>query len=61
MHSKGGVRQEEWEREGQNSGEQRHEICGRVRGGEHEVNKMDTTVTSRKESREFEGGRFVVD
>ena len=34
MHNKGGKRQEGWEREGQNSGEQRHEeICGRERNG----------------------------
>ena len=33
-HSKGGMRQEGWEREVQNSGEQRHEeICGRKRDG----------------------------
>ena len=30
-------------------------------GGEHEVYKTDTTETSRKESREFEGGGFGVD
>ena len=29
-------------------------------GGEHGVNKMDTTGTFRKESREFEGGGFGV-
>ena len=29
-------------------------------GGEHVVNKMDITVTFRKESREFEGGGFRV-
>ena len=47
-----------------NSGEQRDdEICGRERDGgeEHEVYKMDTTRTFRKESREFEGGGFGVD
>ena len=27
-------------------------------GGVHGVNNMDTTGTFRKESREFEGGRF---
>ena len=43
------------DREGQNSGEQRHyEICGRERDGEHGVYKMDITGTFRKESREFE-------
>ena len=32
MHIKGGMRQEGWEWEGQNSGEHRHEeICGRER------------------------------
>ena len=30
-------------------------------GGVHKVNKMDTTETFRKESREFEGGGFGVD
>ena len=30
-------------------------------GGEHGEYKMDTTGTFRKESREFEGGRFGVD
>ena len=34
MHNKGSKRQEGWEREGKNSGEQRHEeICGRERDG----------------------------
>ena len=58
------MRQEGWEREGQNSGEQRHsEICGRERDGEGNtgVYKMDNTRTFRKESREFEGGGFGVD
>ena len=60
------MRQEGWEWEGQNSGEQRHwEICGRERdgagNGEHGVYKMDITGTFRKESREFEGGGFGVD
>ena len=58
------MRQEGREREGQNSGEQRHkEICGRERDGgrEHGVYKMDITGTFRKESRKFEGGGFVVD
>ena len=42
--------------------DQRHEeICGRERNGVHRVNKMDTTGTFRKESREFEGGVFGVD
>ena len=32
--SMGGMRQEQWEREGHNSGEQKHlEICGRERDG----------------------------
>ena len=46
--------------EGKNSEEQRlwkGEGLGRV----HWVNKMDTTATFRKESREFEGGGFGVD
>ena len=33
MHSKGGMRQEGREWDGQNSGEQRHYICGRKRDG----------------------------
>ena len=52
------MRQERREREGQNSGEQRHsEICGRERegAGEHGEYKMDITGTFRKENREFEG------
>ena len=50
-----------WEREGKNTGEQRHEICGRERDGVgvHRVNKMDTTGTFRKESRKFEGEFWV--
>ena len=34
---------------------------GEGSGMVHGVNKMDTTGTFRKESREFEGGGFVVD
>ena len=34
---------------------------GKGWGGEHGVNKMDTTGTFRKESREFEGGGFGMD
>ena len=34
---------------------------GRRMGGVHEVTKMDTTGTFRKESREYEGGGFGVD
>ena len=58
------------EREGKNSGKQRHEICGRERDGAgYTVNKMTlqgfpgpcTTGTFRKEIREFEGGGFGVD
>ena len=33
MQSKAVMRQEGWEREGQNSGEQTHEKCGRERDG----------------------------
>ena len=63
MYNRGSRRREGQEREAQNIREQRHEeICGRERdgGGVHRVNKMDTTWTFRKESREFEGG-FGVD
>ena len=53
-----------------NSGEQRHEeICGRERDvvgykgktiwTRQELSGPDTTGTFRKESREFEGGRFI--
>ena len=50
-YNKGSRRQEGQEREGKNSGEQRHEICGRDRDGVgvHRQNKMDTTGTFRKE------------
>ena len=64
MYNKRSRRQEGWEWEGQNSGEQRHEeICGRERDGVgvHGVNKMDATETFRKEIREFERGGFGVD
>ena len=60
-----------WEKEGQNSGEQRHEeICGRERDGARNMGNTRWTLqglsgpntigTFRKESREFEGG-FGVD
>ena len=39
----------------------RRSVEGRGMGGIHRVNKMDTTGTFRKESREFEGGAFGVD
>ncbi len=58
MHSKGGMRQEGREWEGQNSGEQRHsEICGRERdgAGTRGEYKMEITGTFRKESRGIEG------
>jgi len=58
-----GRRQEGWEREGQNSGEETLGDLwkGEGWGGEHGVYKMDSTGTFRKESREFEGGGFRVD
>ena len=49
-YNKGSRRQEGWEREAQNSVEQRREeICGRERDGmgTQRVNKMDTTGTFR--------------
>ena len=57
------MRKEGQEREGQNSGEQTLGDLwkGEGWGGEHEVYKMDTTGTFRKETREFEGGGFGVD
>ena len=72
MHSKGGMRQEWREWEGQNSGEQRHyEICGRERDGAGNTGIQDgyhegfqdltRQETFRKEGREFEGGGFWVD
>ena len=39
----------------------RHRRSVEGRGMEHGVYKMDITGTFRKESREFEGGGFVVD
>ena len=39
----------------------RRAVEGRSGVGVHRVNKMDTTGTFRKESREFEGGGFGVD
>ena len=63
MHSKEGMRQEGWEWEGQNSGEQTLGDLwnGEGWGGVPGEYKMDTTGTFRKESREFEGGGFGVD
>ena len=63
MHSKGGMRQEGWEWEGQNSGEQSLGDLwkGKGWGRVHVVFKIDTTGTFRKECREFEGGGFGVD
>ena len=58
MHNKEGRRQVGWEKEGQHNGEQSLGDLwkGEGWGGVHRVNKMDTTGTFRKESREFEGG-----
>ena len=63
MHSKGGMRQQGWEREGQNSVEQTLGDLwkGEGWGRKHVVFKMDITGNFRKESREFEGGGFGVD
>ena len=66
------MRQEGWEREGQNNGEQRHEeICGRERDGVGYTGYTRWTLqglsgpymtgTFRKKSREFEWGGFGVD
>ena len=58
--SRGGMRQEGREWEGQNSGEQTETLGdlwkGEGWGGEYWVNKMDITGTFKRESREFEGG-----
>ena len=63
MHNKGSMTQEGQESKGKTVGNRHEEICGRERdwAGVHRVNKMDTTGTFWKESREFEGGGFGVD
>ena len=63
MYNKGSRRQEGQEREGRNSVEQILRDLWKVGGwdGVHRINKMDTTGTFKKESREFEGGGFGVD
>ena len=62
-HSKGGMRQDGREWEGQNSGEQTlgNLWKGEGWGWEHGVYKMDITGTFMKKSREFEGSGFGVD
>ena len=63
MHSKGSMRHEGQEWDGQNSGEQTlgDQWKGEGWGREHGVYKMDITGFFQKESREFEGGGFGVD
>jgi len=60
-YNEGSRRQEGREREGQNSGEQRHEeICGMEKDGAgiHGVNKMDKTKTFMSlHDRDFQEGK----
>ena len=56
------VQQGEQETRGVGEGRKKSVNSGMGRwGGVHRVNKMDIAGTFRKESREFEGGRFGVD